>query len=191
MPGAPVLVIRRLEKQYRAGMAGCWAVAHTLLEVHLEIHDGEIVALVGAAGAGKTTLLHCAARLLTPDRGSVEYCPRADGTQSRVRYFADCVEAARAAARGLRWELALIDGIDRAQTDAGLAGALARVLARARAEATSLLLAAREAGAVQQWSDRIVTLQHGRVVHPAGPAIARVAEHAGPLTVIPGAPSIR
>jgi ABC-type ATPase involved in cell division len=108
-----------------------------------------------------------------------------------VQYFPDCVGAARAAARRVWWDLALIDGIDRVQTDAERASALARVLARARAESTALLLAAREASAVQEWSDRIVTLQHGRVVHPAGAAIARVAEHAGPLTVIPSAPSIR
>ncbi len=40
--------------------------------ISLEVHRGEIVAIVGASGAGKTTLLQILGTLDRPDRGSVE-----------------------------------------------------------------------------------------------------------------------
>lgn len=43
-----------------------------LQDVDLEVHDGEIVALMGANGAGKTTLLKLIAGLLRPTAGTVE-----------------------------------------------------------------------------------------------------------------------
>jgi tungstate transport system ATP-binding protein len=45
-----------------------------LVVEHLEIIQGEVVALVGPNGAGKTSLLHLLAFLQTPDRGSMLFC---------------------------------------------------------------------------------------------------------------------
>jgi branched-chain amino acid transport system ATP-binding protein len=41
--------------------------------VTIDVHDGEIVALIGANGAGKTTTLRTISGLLKPTRGSVKF----------------------------------------------------------------------------------------------------------------------
>jgi ABC-2 type transport system ATP-binding protein len=59
-------------------------------DVSVEIHAGELAALVGTNGAGKTTLLKCALDLMLPDAGRIEIFgvpnrePRA---RSRVAYL--------------------------------------------------------------------------------------------------------
>ena len=42
-----------------------------LRDIHLQIHEGEFIAIVGYSGAGKTTLLSLLAGLTKPDHGSV------------------------------------------------------------------------------------------------------------------------
>ena len=44
---------------------------HVLVEADLELHAGEIVALVAPSGTGKSTLLHLAGLLERPDSGTV------------------------------------------------------------------------------------------------------------------------
>lgn len=44
-----------------------------LAGVTLDVHAGEIVALLGANGAGKTTLLHTISGLIQPREGSIHY----------------------------------------------------------------------------------------------------------------------
>jgi branched-chain amino acid transport system ATP-binding protein len=54
--------------------------AQALWDVCLEVHEAEIVALVGSNGAGKTTLLNTITGLLTPVSGSVQFLgKRIDG----------------------------------------------------------------------------------------------------------------
>jgi phospholipid/cholesterol/gamma-HCH transport system ATP-binding protein len=43
-----------------------------LEDINLEIHRGEILALIGQSGCGKSTLLRCIAGLLEPQEGAVE-----------------------------------------------------------------------------------------------------------------------
>src|SRR5207237_2748501 len=42
-------------------------------DISIEVHEGEIVALIGANGAGKSTTLRAIAGLLTPRAGSIRF----------------------------------------------------------------------------------------------------------------------
>jgi ABC-2 type transport system ATP-binding protein len=71
MQDGPDIVLRfdRIEKIYRSG----WRRrVHALRGVSLDIHAGEVIALLGHNGAGKTTLMKLALGLLRPTRGGGE-----------------------------------------------------------------------------------------------------------------------
>src|SRR6056297_3112426 len=65
----PVLRLDGVEKGYNRGRVGEILV---LQGVNLQVHAGEMVALVAPSGAGKSTLLHIAGLLDTADAGMVE-----------------------------------------------------------------------------------------------------------------------
>ncbi|HKS05666.1 MAG TPA: ATP-binding cassette domain-containing protein [Gemmatimonadaceae bacterium] len=67
------LSISHLSKSYRAGVLGCTATVDVLRGLSLELPAGQLVTVEGARGAGKTTLLLCAAGMLRPDEGIVEW----------------------------------------------------------------------------------------------------------------------
>jgi len=65
--GAPVLWLDRVTRVYRQGSADLVVFR----DVSLELHSGQIVALVGPSGAGKSSLLHIAGLLEAPTSGEV------------------------------------------------------------------------------------------------------------------------
>ena len=67
METQPLLAAAGITKTYRTD-AGEVSV---LQGVDLEVHEGEMVAIMGASGVGKSTLLHVMGTLDRPDRGSL------------------------------------------------------------------------------------------------------------------------
>lgn len=67
------LSISHLSKSYRAGVLGCTATVDVLRGLSLRLPAGQLITVEGARGAGKTTLLLCAAGMLRPDEGIVEW----------------------------------------------------------------------------------------------------------------------
>lgn len=50
-----------------------YGAIHAIHDVSLEVHDGEIVSLIGANGAGKTTILHTITGLKKASAGVIDY----------------------------------------------------------------------------------------------------------------------
>jgi ABC-type lipoprotein export system ATPase subunit len=65
---APIIRVRDVEKSYGVGAAR----THVLRRISVDIHAGEMVALVGQSGSGKSTLLNIVGGLDQPDSGEVE-----------------------------------------------------------------------------------------------------------------------
>src|SRR5688572_27095091 len=65
MADAPFLAVRDLDASY--------GPVQILFGLDLDIHEGEIVALLGTNGAGKSTLFRCITGLLPPTAGSVMF----------------------------------------------------------------------------------------------------------------------
>jgi ABC-type sugar transport system ATPase subunit len=59
----PVLQLRNIDKRFLG--------VHALRGVSLDVHPGEVVALLGENGAGKSTLMKIASGIEQPDSGEV------------------------------------------------------------------------------------------------------------------------
>ena len=57
------------------GLHHSFGQTDALRGINLDIHPGEVLAVMGPSGSGKSTLLHCLAGVLVPDNGSVTYSP--------------------------------------------------------------------------------------------------------------------
>ena len=59
-----------------AGVTKRFGAVQALSDVHLEVHAGEVVALVGDNGAGKSTLVKVISGVYTPDEGRITFAGR-------------------------------------------------------------------------------------------------------------------
>jgi len=66
------ILLNNLKKTFVAPDGSTLAVVDV---EHLDIEDGEQIALIGSSGSGKTTLLHLIAGILTPDSGQILFGP--------------------------------------------------------------------------------------------------------------------
>ena len=55
------------------GLHKSFGSLNVLRGIDLQIHEGEVVALIGASGSGKSTLLRCVNRLESPTSGTVRF----------------------------------------------------------------------------------------------------------------------
>jgi lipoprotein-releasing system ATP-binding protein len=65
---APLVTVQGLSKTYEVG----GTELHVLRGLDLEVHAGEMVAVVGASGVGKSTMLHLIGGLDRPEAGSID-----------------------------------------------------------------------------------------------------------------------
>ena len=66
-PPAPGPVLQAIDIEKRFGPV------HALRNASLEVHPGEVVALIGDNGAGKSTLINVLTGVLTPDGGEIRF----------------------------------------------------------------------------------------------------------------------
>ena len=69
---APALSVRAVTKSFSRGLTRAPSRTIAVESIDLDVHPGELIAVVGGPGAGKTTLLQCLCGLLRPDTGQIK-----------------------------------------------------------------------------------------------------------------------
>jgi putative ABC transport system ATP-binding protein len=64
----PLIRIQHLSKTYQRGAQPI----HVLVDIHLDVREGEFIALMGPSGSGKSTLLNLVAGIDQPTSGRIE-----------------------------------------------------------------------------------------------------------------------
>jgi hypothetical protein len=108
-PAAPPIVsLSGVRKRFNEGLPNEAEVLHG---IDLEVHKGEVVALLGRNGAGKTTTLSSIMGLVPPRKGSI--------TKHKVRPLADCITWIAAYASRDAFEVMKANGITKPFVECG------------------------------------------------------------------------
>jgi len=105
VPFAGIVRGRALTKTYRRDAEE----VHALREVGLDLHPGELVALVGPSGSGKSTLLNVLCGWEQPDHGSLEWTVALGGRSPAELAWAELALVPQAL--GLLEDLTVTDNI--------------------------------------------------------------------------------
>ena len=82
----PLLRIRELTKQYKARYL-VQVSGFSLRDINLEVHEGEVVGILGESGSGKSTLANIITRLIPFDSGQFQFRGKDISTFTRAESF--------------------------------------------------------------------------------------------------------
>lgn len=71
------------------GLHHSFGQTRALRGIDLDVHRGEVLAVMGPSGSGKSTLLHCLAGVLVPNSGTVTYTPPKRQTPLEINALAE------------------------------------------------------------------------------------------------------
>lgn len=113
----PMIEIRGVHKSFHRGrlseripLVRTAAPAEVLNGVDLDVHQGELVALLGLNGSGKTTILRTVATLLSPDSGTVRVCGL--DVETHAAQVRNLVGYVLADERSFYWRLSARDNLE-------------------------------------------------------------------------------
>jgi len=157
MTAPPVLRVSALTKSF----FGTAAVD----DLYLDVHEGEIVALIGPSGCGKSTLLRCLTWLEQPDDGFIEVTGRPFGRELTsggvVRHHG------RREIDALRPKIGIVFqqfNLWPSALDPELVGEVLAVLRSLAEVGMTMLVVTHEIGFAANVADRIAFMDHGRIL---------------------------
>ncbi len=168
------LELRGVTKGFVAGTGACTAAARVLHGVDLAVHAGESVAVAGPSGSGKSTVLLCAAGLLRPETGEIEWFGQNDRAVAARRVVYHCTPTRVVTASLLAEPIVHLVDI-RVSPDATLR--LGRWIERRREQGDAVIVSVCDEDVAHHLASRVVVLRGGRL-HPDTRTRSRVAEYA-------------
>ena len=162
MTAPPVLRVSALTKSF----FGTAAVD----DLYLDVHEGEIVALIGPSGCGKSTLLRCLTWLEQPDDGFIEVTGKPFGRE--LTSGGVVRRHGRREIDALRPKIGIVFqqfNLWPSALDPELVGEVLAVLRSLAEVGMTMLVVTHEIGFAANVADRIAFMDHGRILEE-GPA---------------------
>ena len=157
MTAPPVLRVSALTKSF----FGTAAVD----DLYLDVHEGEIVALIGPSGCGKSTLLRCLTWLEQPDDGFIEVTGKPFGRE--LTSGGVVRRHGRREIDALRPKIGIVFqqfNLWPSALDPELVGEVLAVLRSLAEVGMTMLVVTHEIGFAANVADRIAFMDHGRIL---------------------------